>query len=178
MDKKPKIKDFIFFAVVISIIAGIIVTRTDIKNTDRKYTSESDVKMLVGVHIKGAVKNPGYYELPYEKRVADAIKIAGGATKNADVDAINLAEVLRDGQEIAVPSLEEVAAVQGGDKVNINTADVYRLCSVTGIDKELAIDITEYRNKNGKFKSVDELKKLKKVSDKLFNRIKDKLCTE
>lgn len=178
LDIKSLLKNVTFWTFVIAFIIGCIVTYFVPEKDGVSYDNESDVRMLAGFHIKGAVKNPGYYELPYEKRVADAIKIAGGATAKADLDAINLAEVLRDGQEIVIPSLKEGASAKEVDKVNINNADIYKLCTVTGIDKVTAINITQYRNKNGKFKSIEELKKIDKISDKLFNKIKSKICAE
>lgn len=175
MERKLTYKDVIFFAVIICIAIGCFVN--SVYKDNKEDESDRTVRVLLGVHIKGAVKNPGYYELPYESRTADAIKIAGGASENADTDSLNLAQLLRDGQEIVIPYTADNEK-KTDSSVNINTADVYTLCSVNGIDKPLAIKITEYRAKNGKFKSKDELKRVDGITDKLYKKISKKLSAE
>ncbi len=176
MERKLTYKDVMFFAVIICIAVGCFVN--SVYKDNKETEDEQSVRVLLGVHIKGAVKNPGYYELPYESRTADAIKIAGGALENADTDSLNLAQLLRDGQEIVIPQATADSAAKHGKTVNVNTADVYTLCSVNGIDKPLAVKITEYRAKNGKFKSKDELKKVDGVTDKIYKKISAKLSAE
>ena len=136
----------------------------------------SAVLVVVGIHVKGEVKAPGYYELEYGSRVKDAIDAAGGAGENADDDGVNLAEKLRDGQEVTVPSkaAAENKPVSDG-KVNINTANVYELCSLDGIGETLAKDIIAYRETKGAFKKTTDLKKIPGIGAGKFNKIKDRV---
>jgi competence protein ComEA len=96
--KKIQIKDIMFFVIIIALV--IITSVSSIKKNGQ------DDK-LIAVHVKGEVKSPGYYELPYGKRVNDAVHKAGGFTKNADENAVNLAMILRDGEEVVIPAEKE-----------------------------------------------------------------------
>ena len=149
------------------------------------------------VHITGKVKNAGIIELPEESRISDAIKKAGGVTQEADIDQVNLAFVLSDGQKIYIPSKKEKEAnegkvyittesgnnviikdkVEGGkkQKVNINEAMQTELEQLPGIGPSLATRIIEYREQNGKFNNVEDLQNVKGIGDAKFNDIKDKV---
>ena len=95
--KKIQIRDIMFFVVLIVLVA--ITAISSLKKNDYEKT--------IAVHVKGEVRSPGYYELDYGKRVNDAIEMAGGLTDDADEDAINLAMVLRDGEEVIIPIAEK-----------------------------------------------------------------------
>ena len=136
------------------------------------YSKQGVADTVVAVHVKGEVKNPGYYELEYGKRVKDAIEVAGGTTQNAKVDELNLAMKLVDGEEIIVPSKEvpQKNEVQNKEdssesnvsgKIDINKADVAALCEINGIGESLADEIISYRDKHGKYKSIDEIKNVR-----------------
>jgi competence protein ComEA len=138
----------------------------------------------VVVHVSGAVKKSGVYRLAPESRVADAIEQAGGASENADLDALNLAEPIQDGQKIHVPRKGEVsaptvasvppsrtprsapqaAAVQF--PINLNTATAEQLEAIPGIGPVLAQRIIEYRQTHGRFQSVDELLEVRGIGPK------------
>lgn len=119
------------------------------------------------VHVSGAVRRPGLYALPQGSRVADALEAAGGATERADVDAINLAEVLVDAAKVDVPRRGASGAVQPTGAapsstptsavVNVNTADALALETVPGIGPVLAAAIVQHREEHGPFPSVDAL---------------------
>lgn len=94
--KKSGIKDVAFFIIVIVLVVVAVFSKV--------YTKEEET--IIAVHIKGAVNNPGYYELPYGSRIKDAVELAGGETDRADINAVNLAMVLRDGEEIIIPQKE------------------------------------------------------------------------
>ncbi len=131
----------------------------------------------VVVHVSGAVKKAGVYRLSPDSRVADAIEQAGGATEHADLDALNLAEPLHDGQQIHVPRKDEThtpalasnsasrasrsapktAAAAPQFPVNLNTATAEQLEAIPGIGPVLAQRIIEYRQMHGRFQSVDDL---------------------
>ena len=123
------------------------------------------------VHVAGAVRRPGLYEMPAGARIADAIDAAKGPKPVADLDALNLAEPLTDGQKIEVPRRgEEVevavppALVPGstssplpGGVVNLNTADQIALEAIPGIGPVTAQAIIAYRTEIGSFTSIEQL---------------------
>ena len=147
------------------------------------------------VHITGEVKNAGIIELPEESRIADAIEQAGGVTEEADLDQVNLAFVLSDGQKIYIPNKKEREAneekayitaesgnnviikdkVEGGkkQKVNINEAKQEDFEQLPGIGPSIAKKIIEYREQNGKFTSIDELQEVKGIGEAKFENIKE-----
>ncbi|MDI6688898.1 MAG: ComEA family DNA-binding protein [Actinomycetota bacterium] len=135
----------------------------------------------VVVHVCGAVKAPGVYELSGTKRVTDAIQIAGGPTPEANLDALNLAAKLVDGQKIYVPKEgESISPTLSGNgtvdgPINLNTASVEQLDQLPGIGPVLAQRIIEYRESNGGFKSIDDLQKVEGIGPKKFEQIKDKV---
>lgn len=128
---------------------------------------------LLFVHVAGAVRKPGLYQLADTARVADAIDAAGGATRKADLGAINLAEALVDGAKIDVPKRGTSPAPTTGttaatpapsgastpapETIDINTADTVALETIPGIGPVLAGAIVSYRDDNGPFPSVDAL---------------------
>jgi competence protein ComEA len=119
----------------------------------------------VYVHVAGFVRAPGLYGLPDGARVADAIAAAGGARANADLDAINLAQVVTDGLKIDVPRTgADVAMTDApspgsspGAMVSLNSADQAALEVIPGIGPVKAAAIVQYRTDNGAFSSLDQL---------------------
>ena len=145
------------------------------------------------IHITGEVNNEGIVELEEGARIDDAIKIAGGITGLADLSKVNLAYELSDGQKIYIPSkneeIEEYVESEAGEnvleesevsqgKININIADSSALQAINGVGESLANKIIAYREENGKFKSVDELKNVSGIGDKKFEDIKDKVVVK
>ena len=134
------------------------------------------------VHISGAVLNEGVIELKEGSRITDAIEKAGGLKENACIKDINLAEILEDGIKINIPTIDEYnkskenseeinqnnisqtnnksSNVQKNIKVNINTANQTELETLPGIGASTAIKIINYRKENGKFKSIEDIKKV------------------
>lgn len=165
MKDKSFLHDILFYGFALLVVAMLVFP----KNFD------SDKRKIVGIDIKGEVFAQGYYELEYGSRVKDAILAAGGETPDADLSTINLAMSLVDGEEIIIPRAEEKT---GKSSININTADMYRLCKLDGIGESIASNIIKYRSENGKFKTIDELKKVKGIGKEKFNKIKDKITVE
>jgi competence protein ComEA len=146
----------------------------------------------VVVHVSGAVKQAGVYRLAPDSRVADAIEQAGGATEHADLDALNLAEPLQDGQKIHVPRKGEVsaptvasvppsrtprgtpqaAAATPQFPINLNTATSEQLEAIPGIGPVLAQRIIEYRQTHGRFQSVDELLEVRGIGAKRLENMR------
>jgi competence protein ComEA len=118
---------------------------------------------VVLAHAAGAVHHPGLYELAPGDRVADLLEAAGGTTRRADLDRVNLAAPVADGSQIVVPRVGEVvvsdapAADQPAGPVDLNTADATLLETLPGIGPATSAAILEYRDANGPFASVDAL---------------------
>lgn len=156
-------------------------------------------KRKIVVHITGQVKNPGLVYLDEESRIADAINAAGGSTKDAALDKVNLAYVLEDGQKIYIPNKNEKISdiqyiitnsgenvlkdtgkesnIKGGiKKVNINKANQEELETLPGVGPALAIRIIEYRSSNGKFEKIEDVQNVKGIGDSKFTNIKEYIC--
>lgn len=128
---------------------------------------------LMYVHVAGAVRRPGLYELPSGARVADAIRAARGPRAGADIDALNLAELVTDGQKIYVARRGEspppgsssgyatgAAPLSGSTPtgvISLNSADQAALETIPGIGPVTASAILDYRSQIGSFSSIDQL---------------------
>lgn len=151
------------------------------------------------VHICGAVKRPGVYEVSPGTRIFEVIGKAGGFTKEADEAYINQAASVSDGQQVYIPTKEEVIKGEpkasadnktpGGSehlrsnpdskgKVNINTATKEELCTLPGIGEAKAGSIIDYRTNHGSFRSIEELKKIDGIKNAVYNKIKDLIVSE
>jgi competence protein ComEA len=131
---------------------------------------------LLVIHVAGAVASPGVYELNVSARVIDAVTAAGGPGADADLDGLNLAASLVDGERVYVPHIGEVdpaavpsggAAVPGAPTddtpagpVNVNTATAAELESLPGVGPATATAIVDERTRNGPFASVDDLERV------------------
>ncbi|MGE5654649.1 MAG: helix-hairpin-helix domain-containing protein [Bacillota bacterium] len=134
------------------------------------------------VHISGAVRQPGLYSVPLGARLNDAVQIAGGALAEADLDAVNLAAPLVDGQKYLIPVKgQQATALSSGStspssgKININTAEAKTLEQLPGVGEVRAKAIIEYRQKNGPFRSIEDLKKITGIGDKTFEQLRDQV---
>ena len=145
------------------------------------------------VHVGGAVASPGVYEVDAGSRVEDAVEAAGGLAEGAAPDALNLARPLADGEQVIVPTLEEVeqsaaagsalgaASGAGGaspasGKVNLNTAGADELDALPGIGPATAEKIVADRQSNGPFADVEDLKRVSGIGDKKFAQLVDLVC--
>lgn len=136
------------------------------------------------IHICGAVKHPGVYKLEEGSRVYQAIEQAGGFAEEADEDYLNQADVLSDGRKLYVPTREETELQgflpeqkDGQDEglVNINTASEEVLLTLPGIGEGKAKSIIAYREKNGRFQSIEEIMKVEGIKEGLFHKVKDSI---
>jgi len=122
----------------------------------------------VVVHVAGRVKEPGLIRLPSGSRVADAIDAAGGAVKERDLDSVNLARVLVDGEQIQVGG----AAESGDGGININSASASELEDLPGVGPVLAQRIVEWRTTNGPFASIDDLGQVSGIGAAVLEQVR------
>jgi len=127
------------------------------------------------VYVTGAVAEPGNtITLPPGSRVQDAIDAAGGASENANLEAVNLAGIVRDGDQIHVPEqgIQAVIATPGGGGlVYINSATVEELDTLPGVGPELAQRILDYRAANGPFANLEALDAVEGIGPSLLEQI-------
>ena len=201
-------KKWIFLGVILGILLIIIIYKnvrsndfeefefenTYVESNDEIIETINEEINYIVLHITGEVKNPGVIQLEENSRLIDAIEKAGGLTENADVDKINLAYMVSDGQKIYVPSIydkegknyitqdsgENVIVndftLKSNSKVNINTALQTELETLKGIGPSMALKIIKYRKENGKFNSIEEIKNVPGIGDAKFEAIKDDIC--
>ncbi|MGN1334069.1 MAG: helix-hairpin-helix domain-containing protein [Anaerovoracaceae bacterium] len=130
------------------------------------------------VDIDGAIKNPGVYKVSDGTRLFQVIELAGGLTENASTQSLNRAEAVYDGQKITIYSadtqnFEERTNDTKDGRVNINTADSITLQTIPGIGPSKAERIIDYRNTEGKFKKIEDIKNVTGIGDTTFENIKD-----
>ena len=127
-------------------------------------TSAPTVVTSIYVHVAGAVRSPGLYQLPSGTRVAQAIEAAGGPLPRADLDALNLAEILADAAKVDVPLRGETVSTApttnteaSSQPVNLNTADATMLETIPGVGPVTATAILQKRAELGRFDTLDQL---------------------
>lgn len=137
------------------------------------------------VHVAGAVRRPGVYRLPADARVTAALRRAGGATRRADLDALNLAAKLTDGRQVLVPARAGPAGGAAGEDgaasvangpaapVNLNSATAEELAGLDGVGPALAARILAYRREHGGFGSVDELDQVPGIGPQRMAALRD-----
>lgn len=172
MAKSKVIKIIIGIVVGVLVIAGIIITSLNSSN-DEEEKEEEDNKIIYSdyvIEVKGEVKYPGIYTVPSYAIVSDVINVAGGFTTNAYTDDINLATKVTDGLSIYVKSKD---ANNNSEKININTATLEQLKTLPGIANAKAQAIITYRETNGSFKTIEDIRKVNGISETTYNNIKD-----
>lgn len=152
-------------------------------NDDSQETISLRNKEIV-VEIKGEVNKPNIYWLNEESIIEDLINLAGGVTEQADVSRINRAEQLKNHQSIIIPNKDTVVQenlnqdISSGNSsglININTASESELDTLPGIGPSRAQAIIKYRESNGGFNNIDELKNIKGIGESSFEDLKDKV---
>lgn len=164
------------------IISEVSETKTELKQ--QEYIQE---KTVIFVHIAGNVGEPGLYEIEEGSRLNDLILPA----KIKDMEILdkyfNRAKLLSDGEKIYIPFPEEInkendevvlfASEEDQSKININTAGLSDLITLPGIGDTKARDIIDFREKNGKFKIIDDIMMVKGIGIATFERIKELIKT-
>ena len=172
---------------------GVIENTTEQSNSADSQTQEDKNEEDIYIHITGEVLSPGVIVLPKGSRIIDAIEKGGGVTENADLSKINLVYVLTDGQKLIIPSINDErneienniitngesnitqGESNGKGKVNINTASQTELETIEGVGPSLANKIIEYRKKNGRYKTIDELKNVSGIGESKYETIKERI---
>lgn len=136
----------------------------------------------VTVDVAGAVNNPGVYSLPAQSRVIDALRAAGNAVTGSDLSDLNLARVVKDGEQIYVnPTVRTVDGKRVIKKIiprgpiNINRASAKEFDGLAGIGPVIAKRIVEYRRVNGPFMTIEDLQKVSGIGSAKFEEFKSKV---
>ena len=187
-----------FIAIIICIVIVIYILSLNQQNFNNyedleiteteEIVEEPEEKEKIKVHIAGSVVSEGIVELEEGARVADAIDQAGGTTADANMDQVNLAYKVQDGQKIYIPNIneeeyettEDMEGIQNiyetnSDIININTATQTELELLPGIGPSTASKIIKYREENGEFKTIDDIKNVSGIGDAKFESIKDQI---
>ena len=191
--------------IIVYILIGIVVVIGAIKLIDIYYqnnnneeitiqnvlTTEDEPEKIenetIKVYVTGEVKNQGVIELEKGSRIVDAIEKAGGQTEEANLKNVNLAYELEDGQKIYIPNKSEentneitddgITGIDSkeNDTININKADEKELQELNGIGESLAASIRRYREEDGRFKKIGEVKEVRGIGESKFSNIKEKI---
>ncbi len=171
---------------------AVVVVGLKYIGSDKTADSAAEVRAPVAVdrqdaatrvYVSGAVRRAGVYKMSGSSRVDDAAKKAGGATSSADLNSINLAARLRDGQQVVVPEKRKegtsgVGGAAPGEadqqvSVSLSSATQSELEQLDGVGPATAKKIVEYRQKHGGFGSIEDLKEIGGIGEKKFDALKD-----
>jgi competence protein ComEA len=138
-------------------------------------SNTQDVKSpSIYIHVAGAVRKPGIYQLDSGSRVFDAVLLAGGFTQKANQTSVNMARILNDGEQLLVSSGTSNAQVQQESSlISLNQASSSQLEDLPGVGPALAGRMVDWRTANGGFKSKEDLLNVAGIGDKLFAAVKD-----
>jgi competence protein ComEA len=148
--------------------------------------SQPAPNVQVVVDLKGAVKKPGIYRVDSTARVFDVLELAGGPLQEADLNQVNLAQMLSDGMVVYIPKKGETVPVVNQmagsglttteSKININLATAEELLQLEGIGPAKAKAIIQYREKNGPFRSIDDLANVSGIGEKTLAKFRDQVA--
>jgi competence protein ComEA len=191
VEPSPRVTILTFVIVVAAIIVGaglLLATRPQsVKMTinpplPTATPMPSATPAPVMVYITGAVGKPeSLITLPRGSRVQDAIDAAGGMTGDADPERVNLAGILRDGDQVHVPGMEQEIVLPtpgGGGVVNVNAATADELAALPGVGPTMAERILQYREANGPFASLEALDVVEGIGPALLEKIKESVVFE
>ena len=164
----------------------------NIENNIEYKNKENTISKNVTIYVSGEVNNPGIVTIESDKRLYDAVEKLGGVTENADLNRINLALKLNDEEHYIIPKIGEENIIsqdisvnnidtiknEQTSKININTATIEELDNLPGVGEATANKILNYREENGMFKSIEEIKNVNGIGEKKYVDIKDKICIE
>lgn len=149
------------------------------EETDTQMDVSREEEKTIWVHVCGQVNQPGVYSFPEGSRVFDAVEAAGGFTKEADQNSVNLAMTLSDEGKVYIgakgewENQSEKAGMSSDGLVNLNTATLEDLMSLPGIGEKRAESILKLRDQRGGFQKVEELLEAEGIQEGIFEKIKD-----
>ncbi len=189
--KKDRVMKRIFVFLIISLGSLGLLTGCNSQSQDLLISENSSALEATNdkqsssksqcVYICGQVTNPGVYQVEEGARIYEVVDLAGGFKKKAATDSVNLAEEVTDGEMIVIPSKaseEEEQAHQeevSDGKVNINTAEMEELMTLSGIGQAKAQAIISYRQENGSFHSVEDLVNVSGIAQGTLDKIKENI---
>lgn len=181
-------KSLLALSILIIASSGVLLLRGTSEEIVAAEVTEIEMPeavVLLVVDVAGAVLNPGVYSLPINSRVVDAIAAAGNVLKGADVSEINLARILKDGEQIYVyaasrgstssRSTARTAPPRNSGPIAINRASAKELEALDGIGPVLASRIIAYRNANGPFVTLESLLEVSGIGPAKFAQFKEKI---
>ena len=152
----------------------------------KKEEKEEKESTKIVVDIKGEVKKPDIYWLEEDSIIEDLINIAGGVTEEGDLSKINRAEKLNNHEVVVIPNINDEESEgetiisstinnNKDNKININTANSAELDSLSGIGPSKAEAIIKYREENGNFKTIEEIKNVTGIGEGLSEKFKENI---
>ncbi len=146
--------------------------RLDLSYVGSIASESPQVRGEIYVHVAGQVKNPGLYSLPVGSRVEDAIELAGGMTKSAFEQSVNLARMISDGEQIVILDRSQVSSAGSSSEfISLNNATLEQLESLPGVGPSLANRIIDHRKAIGSFSDILQLRDVSGIGEKLFAKI-------
>lgn len=206
-------KEYLIFAIIGLFLGGVITyifltdskqnlttslitdndnnTSTDLINENNMENTNANAKEIedIKVYITGKIKSPGVYTMRKGNRIIDIFQKAGGATDAADLENINMASYLKDGEKIHIPSIaenknitntnNEIESFSNEDKkININYASQKELEKLSGIGPSKAKAIVKYREKNGSFNNIKEIINVSGIGKATLENIEDEVSVK
>jgi competence protein ComEA len=157
-----------FVVVVVLLISG--QTQSEPVQAVKKSSASGISQPSAFVHLAGQVRKPGVYAITAGMRLFEVLALAGGFTKSADRESVNLARVVVDGEQVFIGGTGDQKPNDG--LVHLNQATATELDSLPGIGPTLASRIIDWRETNGSFQNVGDLRKVAGIGDKLFRGVK------
>ena len=161
-------KRFILFIILSLLLSSC--TNTNELNYDFEENIETTEYILID--LRGEVKYPGIYKVKEGSLIIDVVRLAGGFTESANIDNINLVNEVSKNMKLVIPSIDNTTSSNLDNLINLNMATIAELMTLPKIGEAKAKAIISYREENGGFKSIDELKNISGIGDALYEAIK------
>lgn len=185
IDKKTVFKIIILAIILISSLIIKCTAKPDTKviadDNKNKDVKTEKIEDNIVIDISGEIKNPGIYKMKGKVRLYEIIDKAGGLKEEANINSINQARYVKDGEKIIIPSsrnsqgMDKESISNGNNLVNINTASKEELLKLPGIGEVTAEKIINYRDNNN-FTKIEDLKNVNGIGMATYNKLKDLIC--
>ena len=184
MENKKENRITLAFGITFGLaLAAVILILNTPKKPEKIKILPTYTESPLTIYISGEVVSPGLYEVPPGARIADIITLAGGVNISANMETINPAAKVLDGQNIFIPSLTNNDSTQtlttnGYNLININLCSKDDLISLPGIGEGKAQEILNYRNNQGPFETIEDIMLVPGIGETIFESIKDYITTQ